>query len=73
MISEAKLSAILVAALTGVGLTVMLTNVFRDLGTALSISLPAALIMGVVMALFATDNINKGGDKPSTRKANEGK
>ena len=70
--SEARLSAILVAALTGVGLTVMLVNVFRDIGMALMISVPAALIMGTVMALFASDHIKQGGDKPSKEEANEG-
>jgi hypothetical protein len=61
---EAKLSAILVSAIVGVGLTVTLGAAFRDLGSALAISVPVALIMGVVMAAFATDEIKKGGGEP---------
>ena len=60
MISEARL---LIAALTGVGLTITLSNVFRDLGMALGISIPAALIMGGVMMLLASDNPKKSDDK----------
>jgi len=62
--SEAKLSAILVSALVGVGLTLTLSTAFRDLGAALSVSVPVALVMGAVLAVFATDEIKKGGSKP---------
>jgi len=73
MIDEAKLSAILVSALTGVGLTLMLSAVFRSLTAALSISVPVALVMGAVLALFATDDIRKGGDKPPKKQVTKGK
>jgi hypothetical protein len=63
MMSEAKLSAILVSALTGVGLTLVLASAFRSVATALTISVPVALVMGAVLALFATDEIRKGDDK----------
>ena len=66
--SEAKLSAILVALLTGIGITMTLTAAYRDLGSALAISVPVALVMGVVLAIFATDQIKKGGDKPQKDK-----
>lgn len=72
MISEAKLSAIIVSLLTGVGITMFLNNAMRDLGSALAISVPVTLVMGGVLALFASDNIKKGGDKPSKNKAKKG-
>lgn len=72
MISEAKLSAIIVSLLTGVGITMFLNNAMRDLGSALAISVPVTLVMGGVLTLFASDNIKKGGDKPSKNKANKG-
>jgi hypothetical protein len=62
--SEAKLSAIVVALLTGIGITMTLTAAYRDLGSALAISVPVALVMGAVLAIFATDEIKKGSDKP---------
>ncbi len=71
-ISEAKLSALAVSALTGVGLTMFLNTALRDLGSALAISVPVTLVMGGVMTLFASDNIKKGGEKPSKNKANKG-
>lgn len=64
MISEAKLSALAVSALTGIGLTLVLGRALRDVMFALSISVPIALVMGVTLFLFASDNIKKGGDKP---------
>ncbi len=72
MISEAKLSAIIVSLLTGVGITMFLNNAMRDLGSALAISVPVTLVMGGVLTLFASDNIKKGGDKPSKNKAKKG-
>jgi predicted histidine transporter YuiF (NhaC family) len=73
MISEAKLSALLVAALVGVGLTMTFGAAFRDVGAALAIAVPVALILGLVMALFATDEIRKGGDKPPQKEPTKGK
>jgi preprotein translocase subunit SecY len=61
---EAKLSALFVSALTGVGLTLFLNQALRDLGTVLMITVPVTLVMGAVLFLFASDNIKKGGDKP---------
>ena len=63
-IGEAKLSALFVSALTGIGLTLFLNQALRDLGTALAISVPITLVMGAMLFLFASDNIKKGGDKP---------
>jgi hypothetical protein len=82
VISEAKISAIAVSLLTGVGLTLVLSQALRDLGGALAISVPITLIMGGVLALFATDSIKKGRDaspsdpadsKQAPDGANEGK
>lgn len=64
MIGEAKLSALAVSLLTGVGLTIFLSQALRDLGSALAISVPVTLVMGAVLFVFASDNIKKGGDKP---------
>jgi preprotein translocase subunit SecY len=61
---EAKLSALFVSALTGIGLTLFLNQALRDLGTVLMITVPVTLVMGAVLFLFASDNIKKGGDKP---------
>jgi hypothetical protein len=69
---EAKISALVVSALTGVGLTLMLNQGFRDLGFALSISGPVTLVMGAVLFLFASDNIKKRGEQPPSKKTNEG-
>jgi hypothetical protein len=63
-IDEAKLSALGVSALTGVGLTLFLSHALRSLSFALTISIPTTLVMGAVLFLFASDNIKKGGDKP---------
>ena len=68
MISEAKLSALLVAGLTGIGLTLVLAEALRSVTTALTISVPVAVVMGAVMALFATDEIKTGGDTPKKDK-----
>lgn len=82
MIDEAKISALLVSALTGVGLTMFLNSALRDLGSALAISVPAALVMGAVLFVFASDTIKKGGKNPppdqtdskqAPERANEGK
>ena len=70
-IDEAKVSAIAVSILTGVGLTFMLNTALRDLGFALSISGPATLVMAAVLFLFASDNIKKGGKEPSVKQAPE--
>ena len=63
-IDEAKLSALVVSALTGIGLTLFLNQALRDLGTVLAITVPITLVMGAVLFVFASDNIKKGGDKP---------
>ena len=73
MISEAKLSALVVAALVGIGLTLTLGAAFRDVGAALAVSVPIALVLGLVMALFATDDIRKGGYKPPQKEPTKGK
>ena len=72
MISEAKLSAIIVALLTGVGITMTLTTAYRDLGSALAIAVPVALVMGAVLVIFATDEIKKGGDKQPQKDKKQG-
>ena len=63
-IGEAKISALVVSALTGVGLTLALNQGFRDLGFVLSITVPVTVVMGAVLFLFASDNIKTGGEKP---------
>jgi hypothetical protein len=64
-IGEAKISALLVAGLAGVGLTLMFAEALRSLTTALSISVPITLVLGLVMFLTASDEVkNTGGDKP---------
>jgi hypothetical protein len=72
-IGEAKVSALAVSALTGVGLTLMLNSALRDLGYALSISVPVTLMMGAVLFVFASDNIKKDGEKPPEEQATKGK
>jgi len=76
-IGEARISALAVSALTGLGLTLMLNTALRDLGFALSISVPVMLVMGAVLFLFASDNTKKGGEEPPAKqapeRANEGK
>ena len=74
-IGEAKISALLVAGLTGVALTLTLKEALRSWTTAMSIAVPAAAVLGVVMFLMASDDIKKkGGDtKPPPKQANEGK
>jgi preprotein translocase subunit SecY len=64
-IGEAKISALVISALTGAGLTLALNQGFRDLGFVLTITVPVTLVMGAVLFLFASDNIKKDGDKPS--------
>lgn len=63
MIPEAKISALAVSALAGVGLTIALSNVYRDIGLALATSVPVALVMGAVLFLFASDDVKSRGDK----------
>ena len=63
-IDEAKLSALVISALTGIGLTLFLNQALRDLGTVLEITVPVTLVMGAVLFVFASDNIKKDGDKP---------
>jgi hypothetical protein len=73
-IGEAKISALVVAGLTGVALTLTLKEALRSWTTAMSIAVPAALVLGVVMFLMASDNIEKkGGEKKPPKQANEGK
>ncbi len=71
-IGEAKISALVVSALTGVGLTLFMHQALRDLNLALSISVPVTLVMGVVLFLFASDNIKKGDDKSPQDKTSKG-
>ncbi len=71
-IGEAKISALVVSALTGAGLTLFLNQALRDWGLALSISVPVALVMAAVMFLFASDDNKKGGDKPPQDKSSKG-
>lgn len=71
-IGEAKISALAVSALTGAGLTLMLSQALRDLGYALTISVPITLVMGGVLFLFANDDIKKGGNEPPPDKASKG-
>ena len=63
-IDEAKLSALVISALTGIGLTLFLNQALRDLGAVLAITVPVTLVMGAVLFVFASDNIKKDGDKP---------
>jgi hypothetical protein len=74
-IGEAKISALVVAGLTGAALTLTLQEALRSWTTAMSIAVPAAVLLGVVMFLMASDDIKKkGGDpKPPPKQANEGK
>jgi dihydrodipicolinate synthase/N-acetylneuraminate lyase len=63
-IGEAKISALVVAGLTGVALTLTLKEALRSWTTAMSIAVPAAAVLGVVMFLMASDDIKKkGGDE----------
>ena len=71
-IGEAKINALAVSALTGVGLTLMLGQALRDVGYALTISVPVTLVMGGVLFLFANDNIKTGGSEPSSDKPSKG-
>ncbi|MEQ1610572.1 MAG: hypothetical protein ABL956_16640 [Hyphomonadaceae bacterium] len=71
-VSEAKVSAFAVSLLTGVGLTLMLNTALRDLGYALSISVPATLVVAAVLMLLASENVKKGGEEPP-KQANKGK
>ena len=72
-IGEARISAIAVSILTGIGLTFMLSTALRDVGFALTISVPVTLVMGAVLFLFASDDIKKGGKEPQAKQVNEGK
>jgi hypothetical protein len=63
-IGEARMSALIVAALTGVILTILLAQAFRSVTMALSMSLPVAGVMGLVMFFMASDRVKKGGEKP---------
>jgi hypothetical protein len=74
-IGEAKISALLVAGLTGLALTLTLKEALRSWTTAMSISVPAAVVLGVVMFLMASDDIRKKGGDTNTppEQANKGK
>ena len=50
-IGEARISAIAVSILTGIGLTFMLNSALRDFSFAMSISVPVTLVMGAVLFL----------------------
>jgi uncharacterized membrane protein len=63
--SEAKMSALIVAGLTFAGLTLTFGAALRDYIAALEFSGPASLVMGVVLFLTASDGHKKnGGDAP---------
>jgi hypothetical protein len=63
--SEARLSALVVAGLTGVGLAMIFSQAFRDIQMGLMIGAPVAVVMGAVLALFASDDVKKkSGGKP---------
>ncbi len=57
------MSALIVAALAGVGLTLMLANALRDWGAALAVTVPVTLVLGATMALFASDGDRKRDQK----------
>ena len=61
------MSALIVAALAGVGLTLMLANALRDLVAALAIAVPISLALGAVMAVFASD-----GPRPPREQSKKG-
>jgi hypothetical protein len=71
-IGEARLSALVVSALTAVALIATLTPVV-GLATALSVAVPAAGVMAVVLVVLAGGDFRKRGDKPPKEKATEGK
>lgn len=73
MISEAKLSALVISLLTGVGLTLMLNGALRDLSLTLSITVPITAVMAAVLMLFASDNIKKRDEKSPDNTTAEGK
>ena len=60
------LSALLVSLMTGVLLTVLLSQAFRNVWLALGYTVPATVVMGGVMALIASEKIKfkMGGKKP---------
>lgn len=62
-IGEAKISAVIVAGLAGVGLTLMFAEALRSLTTALAISAPVTLVLGLAMFLTASDEARKTDDK----------
>lgn len=72
-IDEAKLSAVIVSVLAGLGLTLFLNQALRDLGLVLSMTIPVTLVMAIALSLFASDNIRKGRDEPPSRNTSEGK
>ena len=62
--SEGMISALLVSLLTGIVLTILLAQAFRNVWIALGYTVPATLVMGGVMALLASEKIKLGGKKP---------
>jgi hypothetical protein len=63
MISEAKLSALIVALLAGAGL-LMVFGRLLGFWYAMAIIVPVIAVMATVMLLFASDIVKKGGDGP---------
>lgn len=55
--SEGRLSALLVSGLTGLGLVMIMGQAFRDYLMGLAVGVPVAVVMGVVLALFASDGL----------------
>ncbi len=70
--SEARISAILVSFLTGIGLTLVLAEALRSLAFALTFTVPITLAMAAVLALLASDNIRKGGSGRQQKNPTEG-
>ncbi len=70
---EAKISALVVSTVTGVALTMMLAQALRDLGAALAISAPIALVMGAVLFVFANDTVKPCAGKAAPDEVKEGK
>jgi hypothetical protein len=60
---EAELSALILAALAGVGLTLMPADMLRDIGAAFAVGGAITLALGAVMAGFAGDGLKQRDEK----------
>lgn len=72
MLSEARISAIVVSLLTGAGLTLVLSEALRSLAFALTFTVPITLVMAAVLALLASDNIKQSGSGRSRKTPTSG-